>query len=117
MAPPAPAADLAGIAKRIVVIHGQRVLFDFDLANLYGVTIKRLNQQVRRNRERFPPDFAFELPSGEVANLRMQIASSSWGGRRAAYFAFTEHGAMTVKLGSMLFVGFGLTIAALRLWT
>jgi len=94
MPSPTQADDLAVIAQRILVVRGQRVLLDTDLAQLYGVTIKRVNQQVRRNRERFPQDFAFQLTEAETANLRMQFASSSWGGRRAPHLAFTEHGAL-----------------------
>ena len=71
-----------------------RVILDSDLARLYGVTPKRFNEQVRRNRKRFPPDFMFRLTNQEVAILRSQIATSSWGGRRYAPTAFTEHGAV-----------------------
>jgi hypothetical protein len=92
---PAPAApsDLAEIGKRIVIVRGQRVLLDTDLARLYGVTPKRLNEQVRRNLRRFPPDFLLSLEINELRNLRSQIATSSWGGRRYRVLAFTEHGA------------------------
>lgn len=70
------------------------MLLDAELATLYGVTTKRLNQQVRRNRERFPPDFLFELTPEELASLKMHFATSSWGGRRTLPLAFTEHGAI-----------------------
>lgn len=82
------------IARSIRILRGQKVLLDAELAALYGVTIKRLNQQVRRNRDRFPADFLFELTAEEFAHLRMQNASSSWGGRRTPPLAFTEHGAI-----------------------
>jgi predicted NAD/FAD-binding protein len=85
------------IATRIVVLRGEKVLLDADLARLYGVTTKRLNEQVRRNRLRFPSDFMFALRKQEVTNLRSQIATSSlaeWGGRRYLPYAFTEHGAL-----------------------
>lgn len=85
---------LADIAASIRVVRGMRVLLDDDLALVYGVTTKRLNQQVRRNADRFPPDFLIRLSKQEVANLRMQNESSSWGGRRSAQLAFTEHGAI-----------------------
>jgi hypothetical protein len=67
--------DAAGIAERIVVVRGQRVLFDSDLAKLYGVRTERLNQQVRRNRKRFPDDFVIfteinELPTNLLQNAR-----------------------------------------------
>jgi hypothetical protein len=70
------------IASRIVVLRGQRVMLDADLAALYGVTTKRLNEQVRRNLERFPSDFMFQLINQEVAILKSQFATSSWGGKR-----------------------------------
>lgn len=77
-------------------------MLDADLASLYGVTTKRLNEQVKRNRTRFPDDFIFQLTGQEVANLKSQFATSSleWGGRRKLPNAFTEHGA--VMLASVL---------------
>lgn len=93
MSEPIAQADLSEIAKRIVVVRGQRVLLDVDLASLYGVTPKRLNEQVRRNLKRFPPDFLITLEINELRNLRSQFATSSWGGRRYRVLAFTEHGA------------------------
>jgi ORF6N domain len=85
---------LEAITQRIVVLREQKVLIDADLAQLYGVETRRLNEQVRRNRERFPEDFIFELSPEEFANLKSQFATSSWGGRRKLPFAFTEHGAI-----------------------
>ena len=82
------------IAARIQVIRGHRVMLDSDLAALYGVTAKRFNEQIRRNQRRFPPDFMFRLTNQEFAILRSQNATSSWGGRRYAPLAFTEHGAI-----------------------
>ena len=82
------------IANRIVEVRGHKVMIDADLAELYGVPTKRLNEQVRRNALRFPPDFMFQLSADELVNLRSQFATSSWGGRRYAPFAFTEHGAL-----------------------
>ena len=64
------------IAQSIVVLRGQRVLLDADLADLYGVATKRFNEQVRRNLERFPPDFMFQLTADEASALRSQIATS-----------------------------------------
>lgn len=84
------------IARAIIVLRGQKVLLDSELAALYGVTTKRLNQQVRRNRKRFPADFFFELTAEELANLKLHFATSSWGGRRTLPLAFTEHGAIMV---------------------
>jgi len=104
------------IERAIFLIRGQKVILDTDLARLYGVTAKRLNEQVKRNRHRFPDDFAFQLSSAEFASLRAQIAISSqqpidskennlnWSQfatsssrhRGAVYrpWAFTEHGAI-----------------------
>jgi len=73
-------------------VRNQRVVLAPDLAQLYGVPTKRLNEQVKRNRERFPNDFMFQMSDQEVSNLRSQIATSSWGGTRARPYAFTEHG-------------------------
>ncbi len=68
-------APVERVQGRILLIRGQRVIVDADLAGLYGVTTKRLNQQVRRNSERFPEDFMFQLSWEETANLRLQIAT------------------------------------------
>jgi hypothetical protein len=82
------------IVQRILVLRGHRVLLDADLAKLYGVSTSRLNQQVRRNRKRFPADFIFQMTNQELANLMLQSATSSWGGTRKPPVAFTEHGAI-----------------------
>ena len=85
------------IEKRIFLIRGHRVILSIDLAELYGVEPKVLNQAVKRNIERFPADFMFQLTNQEFANLKSQIVTSSWGGlRRAMPYAFTEHGAIMV---------------------
>ena len=89
---------IEAIASRIVVLRGQRIMLDADLAALYGVTTKRLNEQVRRNLERFPPDFMFQLINQEVAILKSQFATSSWGGKRKRPLAFTEHGALMAAM-------------------
>lgn len=70
------------IAGKIYIIRGQRVMLDDDLAELYQVETKRLNEQVKRNEFRFPPDFMFQLSKKEWGNLKSQNATSSWGGRR-----------------------------------
>lgn len=91
------------IEQSIHLIRGQRVMLDSDLATLYGVTTKRLNEQVRRNLERFPPDFMFQLTREEHDALRSQFATLKVGrGRHRKYlpYAFTEHGA--VMLASVL---------------
>src|SRR6266481_6420997 len=87
-------ASVEQIESRIFFIHGQRVMLDTDLAELYGVETKRLNEQVRLNSARFPEDFMFQLSAEEVTNLRSQFATSSWGGRRSLPSVFTEHGAI-----------------------
>jgi len=80
------------IEESILLLRGQKVLLDSTLAILYGVQTKILVQAVKRNRERFPSDFLFELNKHEVTNLRSQFVTSSWGGRRYLPFAFTEQG-------------------------
>ena len=89
-------ADPAGIAQRILVIRGQRVLLDSDLATLYCVPTARLNQQVRRNPGRFPDDFVFQLEINELDDRRLHFASASRRFRNPRFppFAFTEHGAI-----------------------
>ena len=82
------------IESRIFLIRGQKVMLDADLAELYGVETRRLNEQVSRNSERFPEDFMFQFTAEEFANLKSQFATSSWGGRRKLPYAFTEHGAI-----------------------
>ena len=78
----------------IHLIRGQRVMLDFDLANIYGVKLKRLNEQVRRNPDRFPADFAFQLTLQEFTDMRSQIATASKRNIRYLPSAFTEHGAL-----------------------
>ena len=84
------------IESRIVILRGHKVILDSDLAELYGVPAKQLNQQIKRNRERFPADFMFQLTTKEDQILRSQIVTSSrkHGGRRYPPYAFTEHGAI-----------------------
>ncbi|WP_333655517.1 ORF6N domain-containing protein [Dissulfurispira sp.] len=82
------------IEKKILMIRGEKVMLDSDLAELYGVPTRRLNEQVRRNISRFPDDFMFQLTSEETENLRSQFATSSsgHGGRRYLPYVFTEQG-------------------------
>ncbi|MCP9470620.1 MAG: ORF6N domain-containing protein [Nitrospira sp.] len=84
------------IERRILMIRGNKVVLDADLAALYGVPTKRLNEQVKRNAERFPDDFMFQLTKEEAESLRSQFATSKRGrgGRRSLPYAFTEHGAI-----------------------
>jgi hypothetical protein len=91
--------DPTELVARIMVVRGQKVLRDSDLAILYGVSTARLNQQVNRNLTRFPPDFIFQLPAAEVFSLMLQYATSSsaatsHGGLRKPARFFTEHGAI-----------------------
>ena len=83
---------LQTIQKKIYEIRGQKVMLDFDLAVLYEVQTKVLKQSVRRNIERFPDEFMFELTLAEFKNLRSQFVTSSYGGIRYMPFAFTEQG-------------------------
>jgi len=94
------------IENKIFFIRGQKVMLDDDLARLYGVLTKYLNQQVRRNKTRFPEDFMFQLTREEAENLRLhfatsssspQFATSSYGGRRYLPFAFSEHGILMLS--------------------
>ena len=83
------------IEDMIYLIRGRRVMLDSDMAKIYGVELKRLNEQFRRNVERFPKDFAFQLEHQEFANLKSQFATSSLhGGKRKLPWVFTEHGAL-----------------------
>jgi len=94
-------AVMANIESRILLIRGQKVMLDADLAELYEVETKELNRAVKRNIERFPDDFMFQLSAEEFDNLRFQFGTSSlksqigtsrWGGRRYPPYAFTEQG-------------------------
>ncbi|MBI3597783.1 MAG: ORF6N domain-containing protein [Nitrospirae bacterium] len=80
------------VEKKILLIRGHKVMLDSDLAELYRVTTKVLVQAVKRNQERFPDDFMFQLSKAEFSILRSQFVTSSWGGRRYSPFAFTEQG-------------------------
>lgn len=86
------------IATQIHWIRGEKVMLAFDLAKLYGVPTYRLNEAVKRNMDRFPDDFMFQLTQEECTNLTSQFAmSSSWGGRRRPPNAFTEHGVLMLS--------------------
>ena len=80
------------IARSIYVLRRQKVIFDFDLAVLYGVPTGHLNRAVKRNTARFPSDFMFQLTKAETEILKCQFGISSWGGRRGRQYAFTEQG-------------------------
>ncbi|MGA3266177.1 MAG: ORF6N domain-containing protein [Verrucomicrobiota bacterium] len=87
-------APVLRIEEMIYSIRGQRVMLDFDLAKIYGVKLKRLNEQVRRNSGRFPKDFAFQLALQEFTDIRSQFATASKRNIRYLPWAFTEHGAL-----------------------
>ena len=80
------------ITSKIYLIREQKVMVDSDLAELYQVQTKLLKRQVRRNKERFPDDFMFELTKDEFDNLRSQFGTSRWGGSRYIPMVFTEQG-------------------------
>jgi hypothetical protein len=85
------------VISKIYLIRDKKVMLDDDLAELYQVETRRLNEQVKRNIDRFPEDFMFQLTAVEWENLKSQNATSSWGGRRKIPFAFTEHGVLMLS--------------------
>jgi len=91
---------LTQIRSMIYEIRGQQVMLDADLAKIYQVETRVMNQAVKRNIDRFPPEFMFQLTQIEHDNLKSQFVTSSWGGRRKLPFAFTEHG--VIMLSSVL---------------
>jgi ORF6N domain-containing protein len=105
------------IARRILSVRGLRVMLDRDLAVLFGVSTKQLNQQVLRNRDRFPSDFMFQLTPEDAESLRLQIATSNrrWGGRRYLPYAFTEQGGSTSRSCGRL-EGCGRSCRRMRNW-
>ena len=85
------------IQRRIFEIRSQQVMFDFHLAELYEVETKVLNQAVKSNVNRFPEDFMFQLKQKEFEELRSQIVTSNWGGRRKLPYVFTEQGVAMLR--------------------
>ncbi len=85
------------VISKIYYLRKQKVMLDSDLAELYQVETRRLNEQIKRNLERFPEDFMFRLTNEEWKNLKSQFATSSWGGRRKEPYAFTEHGVLMLS--------------------
>ena len=83
---------LKSLINKIIYLRGQKVMLDSDLAELYGVETRRVTEQVKRNPERFPEDFMYQLTNKEFTILKSQFATSSWGGKRKLPFAFTEQG-------------------------
>ena len=84
--------EVMNIENKILVIRGQQVMLDRDLAEIYGVETRIINQAVKRNEERFPEPFCFQLTKNEIQNLKSQFVISSWGGTRFSPYAFTEQG-------------------------
>ncbi len=85
------------IISKIYFVRGHKIMLDVDLAEMYQVETKQLKRQVKRNIERFPTEFMFELTQIEYDNLRSQNGTSSWGGSRYLPFAFTEHGVLMLS--------------------
>jgi hypothetical protein len=93
-------SELIRIQSLVYTIRNQRVMLDQDLAAIYGVETRVVNQQVKRNINKFPADFMFQLTKNEYDNLKSQNVTASWGGRRTLPYAFTERGA--VQLASVI---------------
>ena len=106
--------DLEFIQNKIYEIRGYRVMLDLDLAEIYEVETRELNQAVKRNIKRFPPDFMFQLTSKEFSNLKSQIVTSSWGGTRKLPYAFTELGATMLSSVLRSDVAIGASILVVR---
>lgn len=85
------------IENKIFVIRGHKVMLDSDLAKLYNVETKVLNQAVKRNIKRFPDEFMFQMTQEEFSDLKSQFVTSSWGGKRKLPYAFTEHGVLMLS--------------------
>lgn len=114
---PKPVVTDELVISKIYLIRKQKVMLDEDLAELYQVPTGRLNEQVKRNTDRFPEDFMFQLTEEECKNLKSQFATSSWGGRRKPPSAFTEHGVL--MLSSVLNSGraVAVNIQIMRIYT
>ncbi|MFA4973983.1 MAG: ORF6N domain-containing protein [bacterium] len=82
------------VENKIMSLRGQRIILDFDLATIYSVSTKNLIKAVKRNRDRFPEDFIFQLSNQEFNDLESLLPKRDWGGRRYLPYAFTEHGAV-----------------------
>ena len=105
------------VMDKIYVIRNQKVLLDRDLAQLYGIETKRLNEAVKRNLSRFPDDFMFQLNDVEFETLKSQFATSSWGGNRKRPFAFTEHGILMLSSVIHSELAISVNIQIMRLFT
>lgn len=111
--------DLKNIDIKALIheIRGQQVLLDRDLAMLYGVENKRLNEQVKRNITRFPEDFMFQLNTEEMGILKSQFATSSWGGSRKKPYAFTRNGVAMLSSVLRSETAVGVNIRIMRAFT
>ncbi|MBL0330902.1 MAG: ORF6N domain-containing protein [Bacteroidetes bacterium] len=105
------------ILNKIYLIRNQKVMIDIDLAQLYKVETKRLNEQVRRNIKRFPEDFMFQLTEKEFGILKSQFATSSWGGKRKLPFVFTEHGVLMLSSILSSDIAISVNIKIMRVFT
>ena len=105
------------IISKIYFIRGQKVMLDEDLAEMYRVETKRINEQVKRNLERFPNDFMFQLTKIEFENLKSQFATSNWGGRRKLPFVFSEHGVLMLSSVLSSSIAIQVNIRIIRIFT
>jgi hypothetical protein len=105
------------LMNKIYLVNEIKVMLDSDLADLYQVGTKRLNEQVKRNPERFPEDFMFQLTREQWENLKSQNATSSWGGRRTLPFAFTEQGVAMLSSVLNSSVAINVNIQIIRVFT
>ena len=105
------------VVSKIYFIRGQKLMLDEDLAGLYQVETRVLNQAVKRNIARFPSDFMFQLTSKEFENLKSQFVTSSWGGRRKLPFAFTEQGVAMLSSVLKSEVAIQVNIQIIRVFT
>jgi hypothetical protein len=105
------------IVEKIYIIHGQKVMLDKDLTEMYGVEVKRLNEATRTNLTRFPKDFMFQLTQDEWNNLKSQIATSSWGGIRKLPYTFTEQSVAMLSSVLNSEIAIQVNIQIIRLFT
>ncbi len=105
------------VISKIYYIRNQKVMLDSDLAELYGVETRILNQQVKRNLDRFPEDFMFQLTKIEWETLKSQNATSSWGGRRKLPYVFTEHGVLMLSSALNSKKAIAVNIQIMRIFT
>ena len=105
------------VMNKIYLVRGQKMMLDRDLAELYDVETKVLNQAVKRNSDRFPADFMFQLTKKEFENLKSQIVTSSWGGVRKMPFAFTEQGVAMLSSVLKSEIAIRVNIQIIRIFT